>query len=65
MNGYHDENNNGTLDSGLLGIPKEGYCFSTNYRPRLSAPSFRNVAFPFRPDPKTGAMTIPIEMQYR
>lgn len=36
---YHDANNNRDLDVGLLG-PREGYAFSNNVRPVLSAPSF-------------------------
>ncbi|HWA63242.1 MAG TPA: DUF2141 domain-containing protein [Caulobacteraceae bacterium] len=37
---YHDANSNKDLDTGLLGVPKEGYGFSNNVRPVLSAPSF-------------------------
>ena len=39
---YHDANSNKTLDVGLLG-PREGYAFSNNVRPVLSAPSFNSV----------------------
>ena len=37
---YHDVNANKDLDTGVLGIPKEGYAFSNNVRPVLSAPSY-------------------------
>ncbi len=41
---FHDENGNGELDSNMLGIPKEGYGFSTN--PRLMGPaSFEDAVF--------------------
>jgi uncharacterized protein (DUF2141 family) len=41
----HDENLNNELDTNLLGIPKEGYAFSNNYRPRVRAPRFKDAAF--------------------
>ena len=34
---YHDENGNGKFDENALGMPKEGYCFSNNIKPRFSA----------------------------
>lgn len=40
---YHDANSNKDLDTGALGIPREGYAFSNNVRPVLSAPSFNSV----------------------
>lgn len=39
----HDENGNGKCDMNMLGIPKEGYDFSNNIKPKLSAPSFSQV----------------------
>ena len=36
---YHDENNDGKLNTGLFWRPKEGYAFSNNYIPR-GPPSF-------------------------
>jgi uncharacterized protein (DUF2141 family) len=42
---YHDANANGDLDTGLLGIPTEGYGFSNNVRPVLKAPSFDSAKF--------------------
>ena len=41
---YHDENNNAKLDT-FLGIPKEGYAFSNNVRPKFKAPQFKEAAF--------------------
>jgi uncharacterized protein (DUF2141 family) len=36
----HDENSNGRLDTGPLGIPTEGFGFSRNPKIEFSAPSF-------------------------
>lgn len=40
---YHDANANKRFDK-TLGIPMEGFGFSNNARPRLSAPSFKRAA---------------------
>ena len=40
----HDENMNGKLDTGFLGVPKEGYGFSNDARALLGAPSFAAAA---------------------
>jgi uncharacterized protein (DUF2141 family) len=57
---YHDENNNGKFDKSILGMPKEGYCFSNNVKPTLSAPNFGQCAF----DYKGGDQPISITMIY-
>jgi uncharacterized protein (DUF2141 family) len=36
----HDENADGVCNLNFLGIPKEGYGFSNNVKPVISAPSF-------------------------
>jgi uncharacterized protein (DUF2141 family) len=41
----HDKNGNGDMDFNFLGLPKEGYGFSNNAKPRLSQPSFSKIAF--------------------
>lgn len=41
----HDENDNKKMDYTLIGLPKEGYCFSNNYRPKIKNPSFRQAGF--------------------
>jgi uncharacterized protein (DUF2141 family) len=41
---YHDENDNRRIDRNFLGIPREGYGFSNNIRPLLSAPTFEQMA---------------------
>jgi uncharacterized protein (DUF2141 family) len=49
-NGLHDENSNGKMDTNFLGIPEEGYCFSNNVKPVLSAPSFASASFKLPPE---------------
>jgi uncharacterized protein (DUF2141 family) len=41
----HDSNNDGKLNTGFLGIPKEGFGFSQNPRIGTRAPRFRDTAF--------------------
>lgn len=43
----HDENMNGKLDSGLLGVPTEGYGFSNDAKALFGAPSFSDASFPY------------------
>ncbi len=57
---FHDENDNGEFDKNFLGIPKEGFAFSDNVRPKLSKPSFDQCKF----DYKGGEQTVTIEMIY-
>jgi len=45
VNGFHDENGNGKFDTNFLGIPEEGYFFSNDVRPFLSAPAFDAAKF--------------------
>ena len=42
---YHDINGNGEMDKNFVGIPKEPYGFSKDFRPKFSAPSFEDCAF--------------------
>lgn len=37
---FHDENSDGECNTNWLGIPVEGYGFSNNVKPVISAPSF-------------------------
>lgn len=43
----HDENMNGKLDTNWVGVPTEGYGFSTNAKGALGAPSFSAASFPY------------------
>jgi len=42
---FHDENNNGKVDRGLFGIPREGVGFSRDARIVLSPPKWRDAMF--------------------
>ena len=42
---YHDEDDNGKMNSGLFGIPLEPYGLSNNFRPRFSYPRFTQCSF--------------------
>lgn len=44
MVAFHDANNNGELDTNILGVPTEGYAFSRDARGVMSAPSFDSAA---------------------
>ena len=47
---YHDKNSNGKCDRNFFGIPKEPYAFSNNFRPKLSAPTFKDCEFTLTSD---------------
>lgn len=42
---YHDENSDNECNRNFLGIPKEGYGFSNNVKPKFSAPSYEDCKF--------------------
>lgn len=42
---FHDENNNGKMDTGMFGIPKEGYGFSNNARGMFGPAKFKDAKF--------------------
>lgn len=54
---FHDENNNGTVDRNLLGLPSEGFGFSR--RTPLRIPSFGETSFDL-----AGSRTMPVELRY-
>ena len=56
----HDENDNNKMDTRFF-IPREGYGFSNNVKPRLRAPSFADTKFEVG-DKRT---RLEIELQYR
>ena len=45
MRFFHDENDNGELETNLFGMPTEGYGFSNNARPNLGPVSYDEVKF--------------------
>lgn len=42
---FHDADGDNVMDTDSIGIPQEGYGFSNDVRPGLSAPSFESAAF--------------------
>ena len=60
IDGFHDELGTGKFKSSLIGLPEEGYLFSNNVRPGLSAPSFQSASFALPPEGKA----ISISIQY-
>lgn len=57
--GMHDENGNGEMDYNWIGMPTEGYCFSNDVKPVLSAPSYKSVSFQL----EKPVVTVYIHMQ--
>jgi uncharacterized protein (DUF2141 family) len=45
----HDENDNQKLDTGLFGIPKEGFCFSKQAMGTFGPPDFKDAKFEYGP----------------
>lgn len=57
----HDENENGELDSGMFGIPKEGFGFANDAMGTFGPPSFEKASVAV----ETGKPTaITIQMRY-
>lgn len=48
ISAFHDENNDGKLNTNLFGYPTEEYCASRDARNLLSAPSFEDARFRYR-----------------
>ena|SRR5688572_10403937 len=48
LSAFHDENNNGKLDTNLIGIPTEDYCASNGARGTFGPPRFADAAFKYR-----------------
>jgi uncharacterized protein (DUF2141 family) len=55
---YHDENSNGKFDESMLGMPEEGYSFSNNTKPTLSAPGFDECGFDYKGGDQSISMTM-------
>ncbi len=56
----HDEDGDGEMKKNLLGIPREGFGFSNNYKPRIKNPSFQDASFSL----SGGSETHQIEIIY-
>jgi uncharacterized protein (DUF2141 family) len=50
---FHDENDNGTMESNLFGIPSEGYAFSNRARASFGPPKFVEMKFTVSSTPAT------------
>ncbi|MCX7548265.1 DUF2141 domain-containing protein [Xanthomarina sp. F1114] len=47
---FHDENSDGICNLNFIGIPKEPYGFSNNFKPKFSAPKFKDCKFSLNKD---------------
>ncbi|MDR1631837.1 MAG: DUF2141 domain-containing protein [Dysgonamonadaceae bacterium] len=47
---FHDENDNGKLDTGSFGIPVEKYGFSNNAKGKYGPPAFEDCKFTVKED---------------
>jgi uncharacterized protein (DUF2141 family) len=56
---YHDENNNGKLDTKFMGIPKEGTGASNDARGTMGPPKFKDAKFQLVSD-----TSVRIQMNY-
>lgn len=56
---FHDENNNGVLDTGLFGIPTEGIVASNEAKGFMGPPSFKKASFAF-----SKATELSLKMSY-
>ena len=55
---FHDENDNGELDTNLLGIPTEGYGFGNDASAAFGPPSFKAAAVAFGDAPEAAVLTL-------
>lgn len=55
---FHDENDNGSMDTNLFGLPVEGYGFSNNAIVRFGPPSYEEMAFTVAQQPVKTYSTI-------
>lgn len=55
---FHDENKNGKLDTGLLGVPTEGTATSNNAKGFMGPPSFKDARFSFTGSPSELRLTM-------
>lgn len=58
LTAFHDENDNGDLDTGLFGIPKEGYGFGNDAKATFGPPSFEAAAVTVGDTPGVAVMNV-------
>ena len=47
LSAFHDQNNNGKLDTNFIGLPTEDYCASRDARGSFGPPSFADAKFSY------------------
>lgn len=45
LSAFHDKNDNGKLDTNMIGVPKEDYTVSNNAKNKFSAPKYDKAKF--------------------
>ena len=60
ISGFHDENSNGKLDTGIFGILKEGTLCSNNAVGKFGLPKFDDAKF----ESKTSNLVLTIDIKY-
>lgn len=55
---FHDENDNGELDTNLLGLPAEPWAFSRPLRSYLRKPRFEEMSFVFDPNERLPTLRL-------
>ncbi len=50
---FYDANDNGTLDTNFIGIPKEPVALSNNARPKFGPPKYKDAVFTLGDEPVT------------
>ena len=58
VNAFHDENDNGELDTNLLGVPSEGYGFANDPPSDFGPPDFEAAAVKVGDAPAFAVMTL-------
>ena len=50
---FQDMDNDGKISRNFIGVPKDPYGFSNNFKPRLKAPSFDDCCFNYNDEENT------------
>lgn len=58
VSAFHDENDNGKLDTDVVGFPTEGFGFSNDARGTLGPPTFAKAAFELGDERKSVTVTL-------
>ena len=58
VNTFHDENDNGELDTNLVGIPSEGYGFANDPDASFGPPDFEAASVDVREESAVAVMTL-------